>query len=336
MATLSANISATQTVVPVSGTAPEPGSYFTLNSEAVRFLGTSRGPGGRSFLRSFWSVDRGVAGTTKATHSSGATLTQYYPDAAGSGGGGSISATDGMTTVDPATSINVPLGALVDLGSGVMGLGFSGPTAVEGDPDVTVDLTQDLNVHGLGYGYEGFRVTSEDGNAEVRIRATTTGNGRSTVSPYALGAGLADADARSRAETVDGDADAGSYARVTGGGDAAAISQAESQGAGYAAAYPYALATGSGPAYAGPVASSQSGLANATTIATADTGVPTSGVKAVRGATEASLIVSVSSGGVASFIAVGLPTADPGIAGQLYSDGAPSAGVPKALMVSGG
>lgn len=33
---------------------------------------------------------------------------------------------------------------------------------------------------------------------------------------------------------------------------------------------------------------------------------------------------------------VSLPTADPGIAGAIYSDGAPSAGVPKALMISGG
>jgi hypothetical protein len=31
-----------------------------------------------------------------------------------------------------------------------------------------------------------------------------------------------------------------------------------------------------------------------------------------------------------------LPTADPGIAGALYSNGVPSAGVPKALMISGG
>jgi hypothetical protein len=31
-----------------------------------------------------------------------------------------------------------------------------------------------------------------------------------------------------------------------------------------------------------------------------------------------------------------LPTSDPGVAGQLFSDGVPSAGTPKALMVSGG
>jgi hypothetical protein len=31
-----------------------------------------------------------------------------------------------------------------------------------------------------------------------------------------------------------------------------------------------------------------------------------------------------------------LPTSDPGVSGALYSDGVPSAGVPKAIMVSGG
>ena len=91
--------------------------------ENVRFLGTSRGPQGRSFLRDYWSVDRAVAGTTAATHSNGATLTRYYPDAAG-GGAGSISATDGTTTVDPTTSISFPAGTLSDLGSGVAGVGL--------------------------------------------------------------------------------------------------------------------------------------------------------------------------------------------------------------------
>lgn len=31
-----------------------------------------------------------------------------------------------------------------------------------------------------------------------------------------------------------------------------------------------------------------------------------------------------------------LPTSDPGVAGQIFSDGAPSAGVPQALKISGG
>lgn len=126
MATLTSAISATATVIPVTGTAPEPGSFFTVGSENIRFLGTSRGPQGRSFRRTYWSVDRGVAGTTKATHSGGATLTQYYPESsAGGGGGGSISVTDGTTTVDPATSLSLPLGTLTDLGGGVAGMATS-------------------------------------------------------------------------------------------------------------------------------------------------------------------------------------------------------------------
>lgn len=115
MATLSAGISASETVIRVSGTAPAPGSYFMLDSEAIRFLGTSRGRQGRSFLRSYWSVDRGVAGTTAATHANGATLTQYYPDATSSGGGGGLPSqwTDGghgdvtATTDDASVPLTV-------------------------------------------------------------------------------------------------------------------------------------------------------------------------------------------------------------------------------------
>jgi hypothetical protein len=123
MATLAAGIDATQTVIPVSGAAPATGSYLTVGTEAVRFLGTSRGPQGRSFLRSYWSVDRGVAGSTAASHLSGASFTQYYPDANGADGGGAglpSQWTDGgagdvtATSDDPATlpfTIQQPTGA---------------------------------------------------------------------------------------------------------------------------------------------------------------------------------------------------------------------------------
>jgi hypothetical protein len=40
--------------------------------------------------------------------------------------------------------------------------------------------------------------------------------------------------------------------------------------------------------------------------------------------------------GSGNVIMMNLPTADPAVAGALYSDGATSAGVPKALMISGG
>lgn len=87
MATLTANITADQEILPVSTSVVTPGSYFTIGSEAILVHGTSRGPTGRAFDRKFWSVERGIAGTTRASHSSGATLTQYYPDAASSGVG---------------------------------------------------------------------------------------------------------------------------------------------------------------------------------------------------------------------------------------------------------
>jgi hypothetical protein len=130
MATLSANITASQTVIPVSGAASQTGSFFTVDSEAIRFLGTSRGPQGRSFLRDYWSVDRGVAGTTASTHSNGATLTQYYPDAASAPAarglaimavrdntGGNVTVTAGTMDPTPVTVYTVirdDLGAAAD------------------------------------------------------------------------------------------------------------------------------------------------------------------------------------------------------------------------------
>jgi hypothetical protein len=90
MATITSNITATQTVIPVDVAVGIPDTFYTIDSEAIRLLGTSRGPDGRAFRRTYWSVDRGLAGTTAATHSSGASLTQYYPDAEGGGGGGGV------------------------------------------------------------------------------------------------------------------------------------------------------------------------------------------------------------------------------------------------------
>lgn len=119
MATLTANISASEGVIPVSGAAPAPGSYFTVGSEAIRFLGTSRGPSGRAGTRAYWSVDRGVAGTTAATHTNGATLTQYYPDAA-SGGGGGVTVDNGTDPPTAVTTLVAP-GALIDDSTATLG-----------------------------------------------------------------------------------------------------------------------------------------------------------------------------------------------------------------------
>lgn len=62
-------------------------------------------------------------------------------------GGGAISATDGVTTVNPATSIVFPSGTIADLGGGVAGIGLIlrqiGPFAVAFD-------TPDISPPGLG------------------------------------------------------------------------------------------------------------------------------------------------------------------------------------------
>jgi hypothetical protein len=48
------------------------------------------------------------------------------------------------------------------------------------------------------------------------------------------------------------------------------------------------------------------------------------------------ILMEVAVGGASSIVIEGLPSSDPGIENALFTDGAPSAGVPKPLMVSGG
>jgi len=77
--TLSANIDSSQTLLPISGpltngTFQYP-LYYTVDDEAIRVIGRAH--------EETWLVDRAIAGTTAASHSSGATLTRYFPDAAG-------------------------------------------------------------------------------------------------------------------------------------------------------------------------------------------------------------------------------------------------------------
>jgi hypothetical protein len=157
MATLTANINATQTVIPVSGSVPETGSFFTLDSEAIRFLGTSRGADGRAFLRSYWSVERGVAGTTAATHSNGATLTQYYPDAVGGVGGSGVTVDNGTDPPEAVTTLVAPEVRLdagtADL-SRVFWAGSGSAQSVDGDDswhDLSIDLAASGFPETIGY-----------------------------------------------------------------------------------------------------------------------------------------------------------------------------------------
>jgi hypothetical protein len=218
MATLAAGIDATQTVIPVSGAAPETGSYLTVGTEAVRFLGTSRGPQGRSFLRSYWSVDRGIAGSTAASHLSGAPFTQYYPDADGDGNGGAglpSQWTDGgdgdvtATSADPAKipfSIQQPTGAAFegadafvivgedldpDDNAPLLEVGYDGGITIFGragnNPQVYVqegDLGEFVSFGGQGIGLSTRAATAE----KEAIWASSLDTGLRTVALWKTGA----------------------------------------------------------------------------------------------------------------------------------------------------
>jgi hypothetical protein len=84
MAELTADVTADETLLPVDEAPPGPDTFFTVDDESIRVIGsTNRVPGPQLH----WLVERGVGGTTAAAHDSGATLTRYYPEAPSSGGG---------------------------------------------------------------------------------------------------------------------------------------------------------------------------------------------------------------------------------------------------------
>jgi len=61
--------------------------FYAVDSENIQVTGMSRGADGRDFERRTASVNRGVGGTTPASHLASATLSRYFPDArTGSGG----------------------------------------------------------------------------------------------------------------------------------------------------------------------------------------------------------------------------------------------------------
>ena len=95
MATITANISASAGLIPLSE--PVDVGYYIIDSENIFVTGMSRGADGRSFDRLSASVNRGVGGTTPATHLEDATLTRYYPDAAAS-----VTSGDEVITTIPA------------------------------------------------------------------------------------------------------------------------------------------------------------------------------------------------------------------------------------------
>jgi hypothetical protein len=118
VAALTSAVNASVTRFPTDTVEPSPG-YYMIDDEAVR-VGGSELTGTVGGTRTVWIVERGYAGTTAASHDSGATLTRYYPEAPSSGGGAvqSISLIDGgvISFDTPGLIDNVP-NAYVNLGT---------------------------------------------------------------------------------------------------------------------------------------------------------------------------------------------------------------------------
>jgi hypothetical protein len=105
VATLSANMDNAQDWIPLSQADAEslvPG-FYTVDDENMEVGGahpTLPPPsGGAGRVANGRFVKRGVAGSTKASHTSGATLTRYYPDAPGGSPEGGDGTTDGTFNV---------------------------------------------------------------------------------------------------------------------------------------------------------------------------------------------------------------------------------------------
>lgn len=141
-------------------------------------------------------------------------------------------------------------------------------------------------------------------------QATASGTGTATANNVATG--------------VDGAASTNASAQTSGVGDAFARNDAVANGSGFAQSALTATAgAGDAQSFMEAYSSDPGGYAESYLLAG-------------RGAGEASIHCKVTAAGLVQHIVTGLPSADPGVAGQLFTVGAPSAGVPKALMVSGG
>lgn len=202
---------------------------------------------------------------------------------------GSIAATDGTTTVDPATSILFSHGSLSDAGDGVAEIDTGIIVTPNGSIDgstipgyIIIDgaVGEDGSKGGQIYAQDGS--TGQGGVASVHGGLAGPGlNGGGVL----IGAGAGD----------DGDGGGGATVQLAGG--------------------------------------PSSGVGGAINI---------SGGNANFGGGHAGGNVSITGGAGdgagprGSILITGLPTSDPGVANALYTDGVPSAGVPKALMVSGG
>lgn len=316
MATLTANINSSARI-GVRVTSPgtfEAGRLYHIDDEIVRLSDFQRYPlpwSPRDHTR--WNIERGMEGTTPASHTATTAITAVGSAYAEGGGGGSgVTATDTQIVFMDGTDA-VGSASLTWVESG--GHGIVGLMAGENDH---------AEIVGLGVG------------TEITIRAAE-GDATHVGGELTLQSGASSGQSGGQMNLLAGNDDA------DGDGGAIIISS------GYAAGG----ASGDIDLRVGPAAPSNVGGAINIIAGVGATGsggsVIIQGGSKITGGSHGTVqlyegsnnnSIELNAGGLFVFGGLitfdSLPSVDPGNAGQLYTDGAPSAGVPKALMVSGG
>jgi hypothetical protein len=181
MTALAADMSSTADLITVTGGSGfDRGAFFTIDDEVIQFEGYERN---QTYGRELWTVNeahwyvqRGLAGTTAASHLSGAILTRYYPDAPGGDaiGAGSTTLSGPVEIVppddesDPSLHISTPVGnatfrLLIDSpdGDGSLSVGD------EGQVQVDSPTARPFNVQ-----RNGSDVLLTDGDGKLRVTPT--------------------------------------------------------------------------------------------------------------------------------------------------------------------
>jgi hypothetical protein len=182
VAALTSAVNASIQRFPTDTPNPAPGSYYTIDDENIVVLGAElSGTQGGDYT--VWVVERGAAGTTAASHLSGAPLTRYYPEAPGlSGtpdGSGSIDLTINATATgsgeataeNRATSVNGDASVSRIAQATGSGAAYAETTAeaVAGDAGATQTATTST---GSAYSEVNANVQDAGGTATVELAAT--------------------------------------------------------------------------------------------------------------------------------------------------------------------
>lgn len=224
MSTINANMTSSVAWVPLADPVSlEPGSY-TLDSENIEVGGLHltnpalvyTPPNGR------W-ISRAIGGSTAASHTSGATLTRYYPEAPSGGGGVAnpltetlVGGAQSITELDPNASITGADGGVGESGEGIAIAAGSGGDFTDIGGAIILEPGDGAGTGGNVAINGGYTATGSGTQIAVGGASADGGGGFEVVA----GGGRADLPGGSvvfAAGTGDDDNDAGAALQLTGG-----------------------------------------------------------------------------------------------------------------------